>query len=184
MRKVTVSPYDEEWVSLFEEEANKLKGLLGEQAVEVHHFGSTAVPGMIAKPIIDILLVVRDISLIEAYNADLEAFGYEAKGENGIPGRRFFQKGGDHRTHHLHVYQAGSPEIERHLAFRDYLRTHLVAMKEYGKLKEQLSQQFPFDIESYINGKEELASKIQGAALEWYRALNGTDSSSSEENNN
>ena len=166
---MVVSPYDERWVSLFEEEAASLEEVLGEQVIDIHHFGSTAVPGMVAKPIIDILLVVRDISLIDSFNADLQTFGYEAKGENGIPGRRFFQKGGDRRTHHLHIYQAGNPEIERHLAFKDYLRTHSAVSKEYGELKEQLSQQFPFDIESYIQGKEKLASKIQGAATDWYR---------------
>ena len=166
---MVVSPYDDRWVLMFAEEADKLRGLLGKQVVTINHFGSTAVQGMVAKPIIDILLVVRNISLIDAYNTDLQTFGYEAKGENGIPGRRFFQKGGDHRTHHLHAYQTDSPEIERHLAFRDYLRNHPLAMKEYGELKEQLSKQFPFDIESYINGKEELASKIQGAAMDWYR---------------
>jgi GrpB-like predicted nucleotidyltransferase (UPF0157 family) len=169
LRKVIVAPYDERWVFLFDEEAATLRAILGGQLVEAHHFGSTAVPGMVAKPIIDILLVVRDISLIDTSNSDLEAFGYEAKGENGIPGRRFFQKGGDHRTHHLHIYQAGSPEIERHLAFRDYLRTHAAVREEYSELKKRLSQQFPLDIESYINGKEELASRIQKAALDWYR---------------
>lgn len=99
----------------------------------------------------------------------MEAIGYEAKGENGIPGRRFFQEGGDNRTHHVHIYQAGSSEIERHLAFRDYLRTHPDAASEYGKLKRQLAQQFPYDIESYIEGKERLVVKIEQQALRWYR---------------
>lgn len=169
MRKVIVSPYDEQWNFLFTEEANELKRILSKEIVSIHHFGSTSIKGLESKPIIDILAVVRDITLVDQYNGELELFGYEGKGENGISGRRYFQKGGDDRTHHLHIYQIGSLEIERHLAFRDYLRSHSVAMKEYGELKRELSQQFPYDIESYISGKEELALKIQEQALEWYR---------------
>ena len=169
MRKVTVLPYDKQWVLLFAEEADELRNILGEQVVSVHHFGSTSVPGLEAKPIIDIMLVVKDISLVDEYNHQFQAFGYEGKGENGISGRRYFQKGGDNRTHHLHIYQIGSSQIERHLAFRDYLRTHSDVMKEYGELKKRLSQQFPYDIESYILGKEDLALKIQQEAIDWYR---------------
>ncbi|MDN7245646.1 GrpB family protein [Planococcus shenhongbingii] len=169
MRKVVVSPYDEQWVLLFTKEADELKMILGEERVSIHHFGSTSIPGLEAKPIIDILAVAKDITLVDGYNPALKAFGYEGKGENGIPGRRYFQKGGNDRTHHLHIYQIDSPEIERHLAFRDYLRTHSDVMKEYGGLKRRLSRQFPYDIESYIRGKEELALKIQEEALAWYR---------------
>ncbi|MDJ0333350.1 GrpB family protein [Planococcus sp. S3-L1] len=168
MREVRVLPYDEQWVSLFVKEATKLKGMLGEEIVSIHHFGSTSIPGLQAKPVIDILAIVKEITLVDTYTNQLEGLGYEGKGENGIPGRRYFQKGGDERTHHLHIYQIGSLEIERHLAFRDYLRTHSVARKEYGKLKSRLSQKFPYDIESYIQGKEQLALKIQKEALEWH----------------
>lgn len=157
-----------QWLSLFAEEADELKGILGEEIVSIHHFGSTSIPELEAKPIIDILAVVKDITLIENYNEKLQVLGYEGKGENGIPGRRYFQKGGDDRTHHLHVYRIGSPEIERHLTFRDYLRTHSIVRKEYGELKRRLSQKFPYDIESYIKGKEELALKIQEEALAWH----------------
>lgn len=149
MRKVIVLPYDEQWASLFAEEADELKGILGEEIVSIHHFGSTSIPGLEAKPIIDILAVVKDITLIENYTDELQVLGYDGKGENGIPGRRYFQKGGDDRTHHLHVYQIGSPEIRRHLTFRDYLRAHADVKKEYGELKRRLSQKFPYDIESY-----------------------------------
>lgn len=169
MRKVTVLSYDKQWILLFAEEADVLRNILGEQVVSVHHFGSTSVPGLKAKPIIDIMIVVKDISLVDEFNPAFQNFGYEGKGENGISGRRYFQKGGDNRTHHLHIYQTGSPEVERHLAFRDYLRTHSDAMKEYGELKNRLSQQFPYDIESYIMGKEDLALKIQQEAIDWYR---------------
>lgn len=169
MRKVIVSPYNEQWNFLFNEEANELTRILNKEIVSIHHFGSTSIKGLAAKPIIDILAVVREISLIDQYNSELELFGYKGKGEKGIPGRRYFQKGGDDRTHHLHIYQIGSLEIERHLAFRNYLRSHPTAMQEYGELKRELSQQFPYDIESYIAGKEARVLKIQEQALNWSR---------------
>ncbi|MEQ2528397.1 GrpB family protein [Bacillaceae bacterium CLA-AA-H227] len=167
MRKVEVSSYNEKWTVLFEQEAEKLKLIFGNEIVAIHHIGSTAVTGLKAKPIIDIMPVVRDISLVDKYNEKMRDIGYEPKGENGIPERRYFQKGGDDRTHHVHIYQVGSPEIKRHLAFRDYLQKHSDEMKSYGELKEKLAQQFPFDIESYINGKESFVKKTEAKALEW-----------------
>lgn len=117
----------------------------------------------------DIMPIVKDINMIDKYNADMQEIGYEPKGENGISGRRYFQKGGDNRSHHIHIYQVGSYEIKRHLAFRDYLRKKPEVRKTYGDLKEQLAQQFPYDIESYINGKESLVKEIELQALEWYK---------------
>lgn len=170
MRKVNVLPYNEQWPVLFANEAQEIKRILGEELLATHHFGSTYVPGLAAKSIIDILAVVKEIEAIDGYNAELQAIGYEGKGENGIAGRRYFQKGGDERTHHLHIYQSGSPEIERHLVFRDYLRAHPAVAREYGELKIRLGKQFPYDIDSYIDGKEELATKIQVQALEWHQS--------------
>ncbi|WP_033543384.1 GrpB family protein [Planococcus sp. CAU13] len=169
MRKAIVLPYDEQWAVLFHEEANEIKRILGDELVDIHHFGSTSVPHLAAKPVIDILVVVKKIEAVDGYNEELQAIGYIGKGENGIAGRRYFQKGGDDRTHHLHIYQFGSPEIERHLVFRDYLRAHPAVAKEYGDLKRSLSKEFLYDIDSYINGKEAFASEIQAQALEWHR---------------
>jgi GrpB-like predicted nucleotidyltransferase (UPF0157 family) len=118
------------------------------------------------------LPVVNDIKLVDEHNHFMQEIGYEPKGENGITGRRFFLKGGDNRTHHVHIFQAGSSEIERHLAFRDYLREHPKAVQEYGQLKQQLAQQFPYDIESYINGKNHLVLEIERKALEWKDSRN------------
>jgi GrpB-like predicted nucleotidyltransferase (UPF0157 family) len=172
MRNVEVIPYDERWTSMYEEEAHKLRLIFGEQLVAIYHIGSTSVPGLEAKPIIDIMPVVKDIKLVDEFNQSMQKIGYEPKGENGIPGRRYFQKGGDNRTHHVHVYQVGSLHIERHLAFRDYLRTHPIKAKQYGYLKRKLAQEFPHDIGSYIDGKEHLVMKIEQQALEWYRRHN------------
>jgi len=168
MRRVEVTPYNEQWVRMYQEEAEKLCRIFGRQLVAIHHIGSTSVPGLDAKPIIDIMPVVHDISLVHEYNQLMRDIGYEPKGENGIPGRRYFQKGGDNRTHHVHVFQVGSPHIERHLAFRDYLRTHPNVAREYGDLKRKLAQEFLNHIESYIQGKESLVKAIEQRALEWH----------------
>jgi GrpB-like predicted nucleotidyltransferase (UPF0157 family) len=169
MRKVEVCTYNENWSVMFTEEAEKLNLIFGIEMVDIYHFGSTAVPGLKAKPIIDMMPVVRDINDVDQYNEEMKKIGYEPKGENGIPGRRYFQKGGDNRTHHVHIYQAGSDEIKRHLAFRDYLRSHPDVMKIYGELKEKLAQQYPYDIDSYINGKDQFARELEVKALNWFQ---------------
>jgi GrpB-like predicted nucleotidyltransferase (UPF0157 family) len=153
---------------MFAKEAEKLNLTFGKEIVDIYHIGSTSVPGLKAKPIIDIMPVVKDIQMVDHYNVQMMKIGYEPKGENGIPGRRYFQKGGDDRSHHVHIYQFGSDEIKRHLAFRDYLRRHPDVKKSYGELKEKLAQQFPYDIESYINGKTDLVSEIEVKALNWF----------------
>ncbi|MFJ7971126.1 GrpB family protein [Psychrobacillus sp. NPDC096389] len=171
MRKVIVEAYSADWKKKFEDEAILLQKSFGSEIQMIYHIGSTSVNGLSAKPIIDIMPVVRDITIMDEYNDQMAAIGYEPKGENGLPGRRYFQKGGNNRTHHVHIYEVGNPGIERHLAFRDYLSTHANAKKDYGDLKEELAKQFPYDIESYINGKEQLASEIERDALRWYKKV-------------
>lgn len=169
LRKVEVCSYSKEWSLMFAEEVEKLKLIFGNEIIDIHHIGSTSVPELKAKPIVDIMPVVRDIDHVDKYNQEMQVIGYEPKGENGIPGRRYFQKGGDNRSHHVHIYQVGSYEIKRHLAFRDYLQRHPDVKKSYGELKGRLAKQFPYDIESYINGKEHLVREIEVKALNWYK---------------
>src|SRR5690625_2800411 len=152
---------------MYEEETVKLRKILGAEIYKIYHIGSTSVDGLIAKPVIDIMPVVRDVNRVDDFNTAMIDIGYEPKGENGLPGRRFFQKGGDERTHHIHFYEIGNTEIERHLAFRNYLRTYPYAVKKYGSLKKQLSQRFPDDIKAYISGKEKLISEIEKKAIGW-----------------
>ncbi|MFJ7666944.1 GrpB family protein [Lysinibacillus sp. NPDC097195] len=169
MRKVEVHSYSEKWMHIYMEEAEKLKVIFGNEILAIYHIGSTAVPGLKAKPIIDIMPVVNDLNNVDNYNLAMQAIGYVPKGENGIVQRRYFQKGGDNRTHHVHIYQVGSSEITRHLAFRDYLIAHPDEMRSYGTLKQKLAHQFPYDINSYINGKESCVKDIERKALEWYK---------------
>jgi len=161
MRKVEVKAYSEAWKKIFNEEALRIQEIFGADIMEIHHFGSTSVTGLSAKPVIDMMPVVQDIRKVDDYNTAMVALGYEPKGENGLPGRRYFQKGGDNRTHHIHIYELGNPEIERHLAFRDFLRVHPNIAEKYGNLKEALAKEFPYDIDAYMNGKEKLAKEIE-----------------------
>lgn len=169
MRNVIVTPYNQNWPAMFKTEAELLRGIFGPELLDIHHIGSTSVEGLAAKPVIDLLPVCPNIEAIDAFNEAMTAAGYEPKGENGLPGRRFFQKGGDERTHHVHLYEAGHPDIERHLAFRDYVRAHPSASKEYGALKTELANRFPTNMEAYIEGKNEKVLEIERKALDWYR---------------
>jgi len=151
---VKVVPYDSEWPYLFAEEAKLLQRALRDNCIAIHHIGSTAVPELSAKPIIDILAVVRDILQVDQATTALEHLGYKALGEYGIPFRRFFQKAPLCRTHHLHVFEQDNPEIERHLKFRDWMRAHAKDRDGYGKLKAELALKFPYDRMNYCMGKE------------------------------
>src|SRR5579875_4114236 len=122
--KVEVVPHNSEWAQKFQHEADELNKIFGQNLIEIHHIGSTSVPGLPAKPIIDIMPVVRRIEQVDVCNAQMEAFGYECMGEFGIPGRRYFRKGGDNRTHQVHVFEYGDANVVRHLAFREYLKVH------------------------------------------------------------
>lgn len=167
MRRVVVKPYQEEWQYQFQQEAQTLHNLFGSLVVDIHHIGSTAVPGLAAKPVIDLLPVVTNLEQVDAFIARMEALGYEPRGENGLPGRRYFQKGGDNRTHHVHVFEVGNPEIERHLVFRDYLREHLEEALRYGELKLELSRTYSTDVASYIEGKHDLVQQLEQQATAW-----------------
>ncbi|MGP4075543.1 GrpB family protein [Halobacillus sp. K22] len=168
MRRVEVFLYDERWPLKFEKEKKKLWSIFQSEVIEIYHIGSTSVPGQKAKPVIDVMPIVKDIEQVDQYNQQMRMINYEARGEYGIPGRRFFQKGGDQRTHHVHVFEQGDENVKRHLAFRDYLRSHPEARKEYGNVKQRLAIQFPFDMDAYIEGKSDLVSEVERKALEWY----------------
>ena len=109
-QRVEVVGYRPEWERLYQTESGILRDILQGQLISVHHIGSTAVPGLAAKPVIDILAVVKEIGAVDAYSAAFEAEGYECMGEFGIPGRRYFRKGGDWRTHQIHMFAQGSRE--------------------------------------------------------------------------
>lgn len=146
MKNLEVVPYNPKWPEMFASEAELIKQALGNNCLTIHHIGSTSVPGLSAKPLIDILPVVRDIQEVDKATKSMEVLGYEAKGEHGIAFRRFFHKRKDARTHNVHIYQEGDPEISRYLKFRDWMRTHPDDAESYAKLKKELAAKFPEDI--------------------------------------
>jgi len=168
MRQVIVTPYQSSWPEAFQQAKEQLETIFGDHLLAIHHIGSTSVPGLSAKPILDILPVVDSLDGIEAFDAAMEQIGYEAKGEFGMPGRRYYRKGGDNRTHHIHLYADGNPEIMRHVVFRDYLRQHPQEVEAYSTIKERLARQYPEDISAYIAGKDSFVKTMEQRALAWW----------------
>lgn len=166
---VVVTEYQPEWEPMYQAEAQKIRKILGANLSAIHHIGSTAVPGLAAKPVIDIMPVVKDLTQVDDCAPAFEAAGYECMGEFGIPGRRYFRKGGDFRTHQIHIFQQDNHrDILRHLAVREYLRAHPEAAKEYGALKIRIAKQYPEDIEGYCDAKDAFVKALELAAVEWY----------------
>ncbi len=166
----TFSEPSADWPSEFQREADRLRALLADELVVVHHIGSTSVPGLAAMPIIDLLPLVRDISRVDAHTPALREAGYRAWGEYGLSGRRYFTRDrGDVRTHNLHVYQADDPAVDRHLAFCAYLRGHPDIRDEYEALKRRVYALYPADITAYNDGKNAWIKRVEQVALAWYR---------------
>ncbi|MFF2176569.1 GrpB family protein [Lysinibacillus sp. NPDC058147] len=169
MRIIEVVDYNHNWSSDFQKEERSIRNILQEELVNSFHIGSTSVPGLKAKPIIDILLVVNDIHKLDSFSKQFQEIGYEVMGEFGITGRRYFRKGGDHRTHQIHAFQHNNiEEIERHLAFRDYLREHPEVCRQYGEIKSQLAKQYPNDIDGYCDGKDDFVKNVEKDAIKWH----------------
>ncbi|MDC9820336.1 GrpB family protein [Pectobacterium polonicum] len=134
-RTIAVVDYDPHWVTNYATAARALAQALGAIAVRVHHIGSTAVPELPAKPVIDMLLEVVSLSELDRLDCVMIDLGYHPRGENGMAGRRYYTKGGEARTHHLHAFVVGNEHIQRHLAFRDYLRANPSVCAEYAAIK-------------------------------------------------
>lgn len=169
IRTIEVVPYNINWVNKYLAEAEKIKKIMADELVKIHHIGSTSIPGISAKPVIDILVEVINIENIDDYNEKMKEIGYIAKGEYGIEGRRFFLKGEINRTHHIHVFQVGNSEIIRHLNFRDYMISHPDEAKAYSEMKRELAIKFRHDIDGYCNGKNDFIKNIDRKAEKWVK---------------
>lgn len=163
MKVIEVVPYNPIWPTLFNLESISLKEVLGENCIAVHHVGSTSVPGLAAKPKIDIIVVVESTHKIYS---GLENIGYESRGEYNIPFHCGFSKRTSQYKVNLHVYEEGNPEIELNLLFRDYLRNHSEACKEYAALKFNLikhpssHEKNGMRLSGYNLGKDHFIKKI------------------------
>ena len=164
---VTVVAYDPSWPARYEAERRIVAAALGGDAVLIEHIGSTSVPGLAAKPIIDIVIAARRIPLPAPCVSAMEAIGYEHLGEYGIPGREYFRKiRPAPRTHHVHVYAVGDERVAAHLVLRDYLRSHPSDAERYGTFKRTLAST-PKDAREFSAGKAELIAELLQRAREW-----------------
>ena len=169
--RYSFAEYSPDWPLAFEREAKLWAQRLGDHLLAIHHVGSTAVPGLAAKPVIDLLPVVRQIEVVDSFTESLEADGYRPWGEYGLAGRRLFTK--EHegtRTHNVHIYGEGNEEIERHVAFCEYLKRHPQACDEYARLKRAVYAQHPADIAAYNDGKAAWIQALEPIALKWFRS--------------
>jgi GrpB-like predicted nucleotidyltransferase (UPF0157 family) len=160
--RVTLLPYQRAWARLFREEARRLRAALADRVLRVEHVGSTAVPGLHAKPILDIVVAVRDMSDAARFEEALAPLGYIHKAENDRPGRLYFVKRlpDDRSTHHLNITELDTECWSTHVTFRDYVRSHPEAREEYGKLKRALARRHHHDRAAYQEGKASFIQQI------------------------
>ena len=160
-KSVGLAPHRAEWKTLFESEANLLREAAGKYAVAIEHIGSTAVSGLVAKPIIDILVGVQKLEDAEKCIAQLTEIGYEYRGEQGIAKRFYFRKGNaDVSTHHLNIVEMTSEFWRGHLLFRDYLRQHADAAQSYGELKRGLALKHKGNRPAYTEAKADFIKSV------------------------
>lgn len=150
--EVIVVDYDPDWPGRYQRESSLITETLAGLLAAIEHVGSTAVPGLAAKPIIDIMVGVPDLAAAERCVQPMERTGYEYRGEAGIPGRLFFRKG-DPRAFHIHLVEQRSDFWEQHIAFRDLLRARPDVAVQYGALKRELAERYRAQREEYTEAK-------------------------------
>lgn len=168
--KVELSPYRPEWRRAYREEARRLLYAWPPLICELHHIGSTSVPGLLAKPIVDILVAVWRIESVDKRADQVVELGYEGMGEYGIPGRRYFRKRDETGTSvSVHVFQCGNEELARHLRFRDYLIANEEAAQAYAAHKQELASESWDSTNEYAEAKTEFIRQVEKRAYAWQR---------------
>lgn len=166
---VKLLPYDEKWSALYAEEKSVLLDAIGNYIIAIEHVGSTSIPGVCAKPIIDIAIGVKDSLNGTFCVSPLVKIGYEYKGEAGVPDRHFFVKGSEKcRTHYLHIEELNGVNWKNHVLFRDYLRNHRKEASNYSNLKRGLAEKYGNDRDAYAKRKNPFIEKIIKAANKIY----------------
>ena len=169
-----VAEYDPAWPARAEAELRRIRSALGAIVVRGEHVGSTAVPGLAGKPIIDLLVAIDAIAPQARFVVPLEQLGYLFASAPESPALHFFAlPPARPRTHHVHVCLAGSDDEMRHLAVRDFLRISSTDAEEYEALKRQLAVQHRQDRLAYIAGKEAYVAELEQRALTWRSRLAG-----------
>jgi len=162
---VRLVPYDPRWPGLFREEAERITALVsaaGLPLLTLEHVGSTAVPGLAAKPVLDLAAGRMGAVAAAHYVPVFEGAGYVYRGERGLPGREFFRRGSP-RTHHVHLVERDGPHWQGFLRFRRILREVEEARQAYASLKDELARRHPRDREAYVEGKKAFIEEILGS---------------------
>lgn len=170
-REMIVVPYNNEWNERYKEIHSVLATILSEIVLDIQHFGSTAINGMPSKPIIDVMVIVTDITKVDKYNADMITAGYVPKGENGIIGRRYFQKfasDGINHIEHIHCYESNNPHAVDELMFRDYLRINKEAFELYKQVKIEAAEKYRYSPGEYTDYKAQCVNAILENARKYY----------------
>jgi len=171
--KITIAEYTENWAQLFQAEQALLNAALGEDALAIEHIGSTAVKGLAAKPIVDIMIGLADFAIADLVVPKIVALGYDyiAKYNAIMPYRRFLVREAEQvRTHQIHMVEFNSEFWNRHLLFRDYLRTNPEVMNQYAALKRQLAERDWIDVNEYADAKTEFIRNAEKEAEKVFRA--------------
>ena len=163
--EVALEPHNDAWEAEYEATKNIIFEILGDNVVGVYHVGSTAIKGIVAKPILDVGVAVKKLDDIDIDG--MQRIGYEHCGERGVPGRCLFvlREDGDLSKHHIHCYAANDSNLNDTILFRDFLNSNFEYAKQYNDLKTRLYELYPTDRVKYTNGKEAFIRKIIELAI-------------------
>lgn len=163
--EIALSPYDPEWALMFDAARDELAAILEPAPMRIEHMGSTSVPGLMAKPVVDIIVLVADMAPVEGQTSDLASLGYGYRPEVSNHERLFFRRFGADgvRTHHLHIH-TDSIDVGRTLLFRDLLRANAGLASDYVRLKQELAARYRDDREAYSRGKDGFIDAVIASA--------------------
>lgn len=170
-REIILVPYDENWKHQFALIKDVLNNIFFDVSTGIHHIGSTSMPGMLAKPIIDVMVIVNDIDAVDGLNDKMKEAGYMPKGEHGITGRRYFQKLSDdgiNHLEHIHCFASDNQLVKDHLMFRDYLMINQDAFYEYLGIKALSARLYSLDPVKYTKFKSDCIESIMDEAREYF----------------
>jgi GrpB-like predicted nucleotidyltransferase (UPF0157 family) len=162
-REMIVVPYDYKWPDQYNHEKEILIEILDKLIINIEHFGSTSIKGMSAKPIIDVMIIVADITQVDQYSKVMTEHGFIPKGENGIPGRRYFVRyidDGENHAAHIHIYERNNPHVADELLFRDFLANDQESFDEYERVKVAAAEKYRYSPLQYTDAKHECVMKI------------------------